>query len=576
MKLSDYIVTFLIEKEITDVFGYPGGMVTHLMDSFDKYKESISAHVNYHEQGSAFCACGYAQTSKKPGVAYATSGPGATNLITGIANAYFDSIPCIFITGQVNTYESKGDLLVRQKGFQETDIVSIVKSVTKYAVKIDDENNIRSELEKAFFISCNGRPGPVLIDIPMNIQRANIIPEKLKGYEPEEDEKSNLYYKKIKDIILDMLLKSKRPVILAGNGINSANLVDEFRNFVDLAGIPVVTSMIGRDVMPDGDDNNFGFVGAYGNRCANFVISNSDLIISIGSRIDCRQTGSNLKIFAENAKILRIDIDSGELTNKIKDDEISIVADLKKIISILNTEKFDVKYKYEKWINSCKKIREELKEIDSQYETDIIKEFSYNVPNNFIITTDVGQNQIWVAQSFVMKSKQKMLFSGGHGAMGYSLPAAIGAYYGSRENVISFNGDGGLQMNIQELQFIVREDIPVKIVLLNNKSLGMIRHFQEMYFESNFVQTKKEFGYTTPDFEKIAIAYGLRYTNINSVEEISRCKDMLLDNKPCFIEISLTDTTYLYPKLAMGRPINDQDPLLERSLFNKLMEICNV
>lgn len=576
MKLSDYIVTFLIEKEITDVFGYPGGMVIHLMDSFDKYKDSITAHVNYHEQASAFCACGYAQTSNKPGIAYATSGPGATNLITGIANAYFDSIPSIFITGQVNTYESKENLHVRQKGFQETDIVSIVKSITKYAVKIDDENNIKYELEKAFSISCDGRPGPVLLDIPMNIQRAEISPEDLKGFELEEDEKDDFYYHNMKDVILDMLLKSKRPVILAGNGINTANIIDEFRKFVDLIGIPVVTSMIGRDVILDGMASNFGFVGAYGNRCANFIISNSDLIISIGSRIDCRQTGSNSKIFAENAKIVRIDIDNGELTNKIKDDEISIVADLKKIITVLNTEKFDVKVKYENWIKSCNKVKKELSSIDSQYETDIIKEFSYKVPDKSIITTDVGQNQVWVAQSFVMKSKQKMLFSGGHGAMGYSLPAAIGAYYGSRENVISFNGDGGLQMNIQELQFIARENIPIKVVLLNNNSLGMIRHFQEMYLESNYVQTIKEGGYITPDFQKIANAYELRYININSIDEISKCEDMLVDDKPCFIEISLTNTTYVYPKLAMGRPIHDQDPLLDRNLFNKLMDICNV
>ena len=256
MKLSDYIVTFLIEKKITDVFGYPGGMVTHLMDSFYKYKETISAHVNYNEQGSAFCACGYAQTSHKPGIAYATSGPGATNLITGIANAYFDSVPAIFITGQVNTYESKGDLLVRQKGFQETDIVSIVKSITKYAVRIDDAKNIRYELEKAFYISCNGRPGPVLIDIPMNIQRADIIPEDLLEYETEGHEIESLYYEKIKNLILDMLQKSKRPVILAGNGINSANLVDEFRSFANLVGIPVVTSMIGRDVISDNADKD--------------------------------------------------------------------------------------------------------------------------------------------------------------------------------------------------------------------------------------------------------------------------------------------------------------------------------
>ena len=191
-----------------------------------------------------------------------------------------------------------------------------------------------------------------------------------------------------------MLQKSKRPVILAGNGINSVNLVNEFRNFVDLIGIPVVTSMIGRDVMPDDAFNNYGFVGTYGNRCANFIISNSDLIISIGSRIDCRQTGSNLKIFAENAKILKMDIDSGELTNKIKDDEISVVADLKKIILMLNSEKFKLKDNYEKWIGACNKVRDELKSIGLQYENDFIKAFSYNVPDNVIITTDVGQNQV--------------------------------------------------------------------------------------------------------------------------------------------------------------------------------------
>ena len=576
MKLSDYIVTFLIEKGITDVFGYPGGMVTHLMDSFDKYKDYISAHVNYHEQGSAFCACGYAQTCNKPGVAYATSGPGATNLITGIANAYFDSIPCLFITGQVNTYESKGDLLVRQKGFQETDIVSIVKPITKYAVKIYDENNIKYELEKAFDISCNGRLGPVLIDIPMNIQRADIMPENLKCYKSKKDEEASCYYENIKNTILKMLKYSKRPVILAGNGINTANVSNQFRNLVDLTGIPVVTSMIGKDILPNNVENNFGFVGAYGHRCANFIISNSDLIISFGSRIDCRQTGNNLKIFAKSAKIIRLDIDSGELTNKIKDDEISFIADLKKIIPMLNTKEFKVKNNYRKWINACNRVQEELKCIDLQYENNIIEELSYMVPDNSIITTDVGQNQVWVAQSFILKNNQKMLFSGGHGAMGYSLPAAIGAYYGSKKKVICFNGDGGLQMNIQELQFIARENIPVKVILLNNKSLGMIRHFQEMYFESNFVQTKKECGYATPDFEKIAIAFGLRYININSIEEISKCKNMLVENKPCFIEINLNDNTSLYPKLSIGRPIHDQDPLLERELFNRLMKMCNI
>ncbi|MBE6086539.1 MAG: thiamine pyrophosphate-binding protein [Clostridium beijerinckii] len=576
MKVSDYIVTFFIERGVSDVFGYPGGMVTHLMDSFNKYKEHISIHLNYHEQGAAFSACGYAQISNKPGIAYATSGPGATNLITGIANAYFDSIPCVFITGQVNTYESKGSLPVRQKGFQETDIVSIVKPITKYSVKIENEKNIKYELEKAFYISCNGRKGPVLLDIPMNIQRSDVIPEKLKCYESNDSEEDNWDYDNVKNTMLEMLKSSKKPVILAGNGINIAGVVKKFREFIDLTGIPVVTSMIGRDVLPGNAKNNCGFIGAYGHRYANFIISNSDLIISLGSRLDCRQTGSNLKVFAENAKLLRVDIDYLELTNAIKDDEISVLADLAKLMTILITDEFKLKSNYKKWINACIKIKEELKDIDSQYENNIVKEFSRIIPDNSIITTDVGQNQVWIAQSFVIKNNQRMLFSGGHGAMGYSLPCAIGAYYGSRKKVISFNGDGGLQMNIQELQFIAIENIPIKVIVLNNKSLGMIRHFQEMYLNSNFVQTKKEMGYITPDFEKIAEAYGLRYIKINSVEEISNCSNVLTDENPCFIEIALTDTTYLYPKLAVNKPIYDQDPPLDREHLNRLIKICNI
>ncbi len=224
MKASDYIVSFFIEKGITDVFGYPGGMVTHLMDSFDKYSNEISAHVNYHEQASAFCACGYAQVSNKPGVAYATSGPGATNLITGIADAFFDSIPTIFITGQVNTYESKCDLKVRQKGFQETDIVAIVSPITKYAKLIENAEDLKYELEKAYFISMEGRPGPVLLDIPMNIQRADIIVEELKSYIEVESLKEEIDENIEK--VFEVLNNAKRPLILAGAGINTANVLD--------------------------------------------------------------------------------------------------------------------------------------------------------------------------------------------------------------------------------------------------------------------------------------------------------------------------------------------------------------
>ncbi|MBE6023222.1 MAG: thiamine pyrophosphate-binding protein [Cellulosilyticum sp.] len=572
MKISDYIVSFLIEKGITDVFGYPGGMVTHLMDSFEKYKKKISAHVNYHEQAAAFCACGYGQVANKPGIAYATSGPGATNLITGIANAYFDSAPCIFITGQVNTYEAKGDLEVRQKGFQETDIVSIVKSITKYAVQVTKAEDIRYELEKAFHISMEGRPGPVLLDIPMNIQRADVIPEELTPYICSSELQTNEH---AVDIILKELQSAKKPVILGGHGVAISGLIQEFRTFVNLVGVPVVTSMTGKEIIATDNEYNFGFIGAYGDRYANFIISNSDLIISIGSRLDCRQTGNNLDIFAVGAKIIRIDIDEKEIEHKIKEDEINIISNLKDLLPKLTEEQFAIKDQYVTWLEKCKKVREKLETIDVQDETKVIKKLARLLPEETVITTDVGQNQVWVAQALHIKNKQRVLFSGGHGAMGYSLPAAIGAYYASHKPVICFNGDGGLQMNIQELQFIARENLPIKIILLNNNSLGMIRHFQEMYFDSKFVQTKKEYGYTTPNFEAIANAYGIDYLKIESVEEIENCREVLENNKSCFIEVCLSDTTYVFPKLAMGRPIFDQEPLLERELLDELMEMCN-
>ncbi|AIF53726.1 thiamine pyrophosphate-binding protein [Pelosinus sp. UFO1] len=570
MKLSDYIVSFLVEKKITDVFGYPGGMVTHLMDSFDKYNDEISAHVAYHEQGAAFCACGYAQISNLPGVAYATSGPGATNLITGIANAYFDSIPCIFITGQVNTYESKGCLEVRQKGFQEMDVVSVVKSITKYAVKVTRADDIRYELEKAFFISMSNRPGPVLIDIPMNIQRAEIHPEALVGYSHSDNCICALG--SIKDVIFNALVQAKRPIIIAGAGISSSGSKKEFQELINQLHIPVVTSMIGIDCLPYESSYNFGFIGAYGHRYANFTIAKSDLIISIGSRLDCRQTGSNRNIFAEGAKIIRIDIDAGETTNGIKEDDIVLLCDIKELIpAILEDSRFQFASRYEHWLNQCRELKDKLICIDNEPANAIVREISKYVPDDVVITTDVGQNQVWVAQDFEVKENQRVLFSGGHGAMGYSLPAAIGAYYASGRPVICFNGDGGLQMNIQELQFIARESIPIKIVLMNNHSLGMIRHFQEMYFDSNSVQTIADKGYTVPDFNKVAEAYGIDTYTIHNMNEIRQLEENFKSASPAFIHIICSDKTYVYPKLAMNKPIHDQEPLMDRVLFNKLI-----
>lgn len=564
MKVSDYIVSFLIEKEITDVFGYPGGMLTHFMDSLHKQRNKIRTHVNYHEQASSFSACGYAQVTHKPGVAFATSGPGATNLITGIANAYFDNIPTIFITGQVNTSELKNDLEVRQKGFQETDIVSLVKSCTKYAVLVTDPNQVQIELEKAFHVALEGRPGPVLLDIPMNVFRSQIEVLKLEPIS-NGDEDNDFSC----DFIFKSIKSSSRPVIIAGNGIKTSDQVSNFRMLVERMRIPVVTSMIAFDLLEYNHPQNFGFIGAYGNRAANFIVAKSDLIISIGSRLDVRQVGGVKENFAPNAKLIRIDIDKGELSNKIKAEEVQINVDIRKFITkALELEAY-VKAKRE-WMDVCNTIKETFLDKDSEMANKLVEKLSQKIPENSIITTDVGQNQVWISQSFKNKRNQVVLFSGGHAAMGYSLPAAIGAYYGKEKVTFSFNGDGGFQMNIQELQFVARENLPIKIFILNNQSLGMISHFQEMYFNSTYAFTIENEGYTTPSFQKISEAYGIEYILIDDIDSIDSIK---FTNGPQIFEMQLDKFTHVYPKLEFGKPNQDQEPLIDRKLFDYIMKL---
>lgn len=568
MKVSDYIVAFLAEKGVTDAFGYPGGMVTHLMDSFSKYQGSIRAHVTYHEQGASFCACGWAQVKHLPGVAYATSGPGATNLITGIANAFFDSTPCLFLTGQVNTYEAKGACSARQKGFQETDIVSIVAPVTKYAVQVNRKEEIRYQLEKAFAIAVSGRPGPVLLDLPMDVQRQDIDPAQLLAYVPEGPPAYDAAH--IEGTLKEALAKAKRPCLVVGAGIKAAGAVETFRRATEKLPLPILSSMIAVDVPAPESGRFYGFIGAYGDRRANFILSKSDLIISVGSRLDCRQTGSDPDIFAPQAALIRFDIDEAELSNRIKAKELQFLADIPTVLSVLAQAAKGMDFSG--WLSVCETLREKLRGAEPQNRPQqVLEAISDRLPDRAVITTDVGQNQVWMSQYFRPKAGQTMLYSGGHGAMGYALPAAIGAHYASGLPVYAFMGDGGLQMNIQELQLLAREHLPIAVVLLNNASLGMIRHFQEMYFDANFVQTAPAGGYVPPDFRKVATAYGLAYHALTSPEEI-RARDFRVEG-PTFYEVSLTDFTYVFPKLAIHKPLQDQEPPLDRALYDELMAL---
>ena len=583
MKVSDYIVKFIKEYNVDTIFGYQGGMITHLVDSIFK-EDGINFVSLYNEQGAAFAAEGYSRVSGNLGVAIATSGPGATNLVTGIASCFFDSIACIFITGQVNTYELRRNDNIRQEGFQETDIVKIVESITKYSVSIKNESDIKYHLEKAFFLAKNKRCGPVLLDIPMNIQRAEVNEDELKGfYYTDEHLEMEKYILNEVDLnneiqnVINLIKESSRPIILSGGGIRLSKAVDELKLFSEISNIPVVTTLMGLDSIDSEHENHVGYMGSYGNRYSNLAVANSDLLIVLGSRLTTRQTSTNVKSFAREAKIIHIDIDSNELNLKLKED-ISIRCDLKvfltKIIDKLNMD--DYKYDFSIWMD---KIRDYKKQYPSYptniYENEIdpneIMHFIGNLCNeNTIFSLDIGQNQIWASQSIAIKKGQRILNAGGMGPMGFSIPASIGAWYSSNKSkIISIVGDGGFQMNIQELQTIIRDNIPIKIIIMNNKALGMIRHFQELYYDSKYYGTIE--GYSTPDFIKVCTAYGIDSTRISSIDEIHKIKELLDDDKSHLIEISLSKITYSIPKLEMGRPIEDQSPLIDRDEFYKNM-----
>lgn len=575
MKVSDFIVDFLAKYGITHIFGYAGGAVTHLLDSIYKNRdmEFISF---YHEQGAAFAAEGYARVKNDLGVALATSGPGATNLITGIGSAYFDSIPCLYITGQVNTYEYKGEMEIRQKGFQETDIVSIVTPITKYAVRVTEARRIRYELQKAIVLANSGRKGPVLLDIPMDIQRADIDPDSLITYEAcsiqkhRNNEQDNAWL----DEVVTILNHSLRPVILAGGGVRTAGASELLCEFAKNTSIPVVCSLMGLDTC--NDECFYGLIGTYGNRYANYALANSDVVISVGSRLDSRQTGTDVSTFAREAKIVRVDIDERELQRQIKWDEFSLQMDAAEFLVRLNGAADSISLlDLAPWHDILVEYKKKYPSYASEGLTDpnyVMSNISEAIQGGTLICLDVGQNQMWAAQSLVLKQDQRLLVSGGMGAMGFSLPAAIGAYYAKPDrNIIAFAGDGGFQMNIQELQLIKRNKLPIKVIIMNNNALGMIRHFQEMYFEGRYGGTIH--GYEAPDFSAVAQAYGIGAMDIKTNEDLLKIEKALSTNGPLLLCIHLPQITYVYPKLGVERPIEDQEPLLDRREFNNNMLI---
>ena len=576
IKISDYIIEFLLSKNINKTFGYIGGAIAHIYHSIDKYKEMEIINC-IHEQGAGFAAEGYARITGKSGVAFATSGPGATNLITPIGSCYFDSVPTMFITGQVNTYEYKYDKPVRQIGFQETDIVSIIKPIVKYAVMVDKVEDIRYELEKAYYLSQEGRKGPVLVDIPMNIQRTEVDISSLKSFfdsneyfelENNKKEKNNV------DEVINLLKESKRPIVLIGGGVRLSNANVELLNYVEKYSIPVVYSLMGKDAISEDYKYNLGLIGSYGNRYGNLALANSDLILVLGSRLDTRQTGTSLDTFAREAKIIQVDVDKNELGSKIKID-IEINSDVKDFITTLN--KYEINIDITEWLKK-------LKEYKNKFSSTVGFDNNLKIPNYVVsiiskylqdedICVDVGQHQMWTAQSLNIKATQRVLFSGGMGAMGFALPASIGACIGSNKRTVVIAGDGGIQMNIQELEIINRRKLPIKIFVLNNKNLGMVRQFQELYFDKKYLGTIDD--YSVPNFVDITKAYGIKARKIDNISKLEiELKDIFSSNEPELINIELpVEMTTVEPKLIVNKPIEDMHPFISKDELSSLMII---
>ena len=548
MKGAEIFVEALKRERVEVIFGYPGGAVLPLCDVL--YDSGIKFILTRHEQGAAHAADGYARSSGKVGVCLATSGPGATNLVTGIATAYMDSVPIVAITGQVATH------LIGNDAFQEVDITGITRPITKYNYLIKNVNDITRIVKEAFYIAKTGRPGPVLIDFPVNIQREEAefnYPEKveIRSYKPTV-EGHPLQIKKAWDLIKN----SKKPLIIAGGGVIISGACKELKKFVEKTGIPITFTLMGLGSLDVEHPLSLGMLGMHGTKYANYAVVEADLIISVGCRFDDRVTGK-IENFAPEAKIIHIDIDPSAISKNVEVD-VPIVGDAKKILARLieKAEKLDI----ENW---RKKIDEWKKKYPLKYEKNglkpqyIIEKISELTKGEAIICTEVGQNQMWTAQFYKFKKPRTLITSGGLGTMGYGFPASIGAQVANPDKiVIDIAGDGSIQMNIQELATAVYNKIPVKIIILNNGYLGMVRQWQQLFY-------RRRYAFTClidaqPDFVKLAESFGASGYRVSTTEEFDKIIKKVLKEKekPVIVDCRIEPEENVFPMVPAGASLD--------------------
>lgn len=580
MKVSDYIADFLYSKGIKVVFGYQGGMITHVIDSIGNH-DAIEYIQCYHEQTASLAAEGYAKETGNIGCAVSSSGPGVTNMMTGIADAFYDSVPVIFITGQVNTYEFKYDKPIRQQGFQEMEVVRMVAPVTKYAKMVDASEDIPYELEKSYQIAISDRKGPVLLDIPLNIQRGIIDPEKCKIYECNN---SLLPSPNISELI-PFINDSKHPMLLLGAGCCGDIEKELISHLLKVWNIPVVTSLMGRNSISDDYEYFMGMVGSYGNRSANMSVSQVDLLIVLGSRLDTRQTGARLDAFIPNSTIVHVNDDLSELESHRLKNRIMVhakIADfLNELMSLVADKCFSVdrdwqQFLHELKVNYCQQ-NEITRFVENKQPYLFVEALNSYFKEDDVVISDIGQNQMWVAQTIKLRRQMKYFTSGGLAPMGYAMPTAIGCAFASpRKTIFAICGDGAFHMSTQSLGVIAYYRLPIKVIIMNNNCLGMINQFQRLYFDSRFYGTHPSCGYTNPSFENIAMAYGLNYFKITADDLCDKRKmSAIMDCRSCIIEYFIDGFTSVCPKLEYDKPLSKPMPLLDDDEFNKAFSIFN-
>jgi len=579
MKLSDYVASFLASHGVRHVFGIVGGASLHLIDSLEKMPGTTFI-CPQHEQAGAMAADAYSRVTGNLGVAIATSGPGATNLITGICCAYYDSVPVLYITGQVASYRSRSDTGTRQVGFQETPIVEMCRDITKYATLVETPELIRYELEKAVYLAKSGRPGPVLVDIRDDHQRAEINPDELQPFIPEAEETLSNYLEENLNQTIEMINQARRPVVVLGSGIRLSGSVQEARKLINALGFPVLPTWAMMDSIPSDNHLVVGSFGTHGTRHGNFAIQNSDLVLSLGSRLDTHGAGSPLQDFARGAKKIVVDIDQTEL-NKFNrfglDVDLLVKADVKVFMSKLNSRSNDFKTSdISEWMDLIAGWKDQFPVCPpSNYEEEdvnpyaFVKTLSKESSDGDVIFVDTGCAVAWMMQAFDFKPNQRLIHDFNNTAMGYALPASVGASLAlDNKPVICVVGDGSLQMNIQELSTVLRHDLPIKIFVINNHGYSMVRQTQDQWLDSRHLATTVEGGLAFPDFPRLAKAYGFKTLTIESNSELQPVIKKVLDTQgPVFCNVEIRPDHGVLPQAKFGRPIEDAEPLLSRKEF---------